>query len=138
MLVLYSWIKERGLVSLSRPLACKYPGEKAIVDTLCTHYQYPHMDQKRKQSHFPLSLIMATKTWQFPQRSEARGLAMTSSCQHHTFTQDFTHSRLPTMFSVCLFFLSSSIYQSLKRMATLSYLFLIFPILTAYVRHLPS
>lgn len=38
---------------------------------------------------------MATKTWQFPQRSEARGLAMTSSCQQHTFTQDFTHSRLP-------------------------------------------
>lgn len=59
--MLYIWIKETGLANLEvasvrDQSSCHKYGSVVMVDIFCANYQHPHLDQKGKLYHFPLSL----------------------------------------------------------------------------------
>lgn len=77
---MYSWNEGTGLAncgmsSLYREQCsgCKSPGEKAMVDIVCTHYQHLHRDQKGRLCHFPIGPELYDNNTHPLRTSQARG-----------------------------------------------------------------
>lgn len=94
--MVYSWTKEAGLANLGRSCligelhsGSEQPGEKAMADAFCAHYQYSLLDPGAgwwvgRRCHFPMGPGLGS-------------LTRLCLCQKHTFTQDFAQGYLHSL-----------------------------------------